>query len=96
MKKFFAKNKKQSPCLISPKDFKKYRKLLLTGVAVMRGRHAARQADRCFRKSLCNHQKSQSRLQIKRPGIFPASFLSNAVLRIIKCVLHIFKPLIFL
>ena len=35
MKKFFAKNKKQSPCLISPKDFKKYRKLLLTGVAVM-------------------------------------------------------------
>ena len=28
MKKFFAKNKKQSPCLISPKDFKKYRKSL--------------------------------------------------------------------
>lgn len=36
MKKFpFAKNKKQSPCLISSKDFKKYRKLLLTGVVVM-------------------------------------------------------------
>lgn len=36
MKKFpFAKNKKQSPCLIRSKDFKKYRKLLLTGVVVM-------------------------------------------------------------
>ncbi|MDB7637668.1 hypothetical protein [Ligilactobacillus ruminis] len=36
MKKFpFAKNKKQSSHLISPKDFKKYRKLLLTSVAVM-------------------------------------------------------------
>jgi len=31
----FAKNKKQSSYLISPKDFKKYRKLLLTSVAVM-------------------------------------------------------------
>ena len=36
MKKLpFAKNKKQSSRLISPKDFKKYRKLILTGVAVM-------------------------------------------------------------
>ena len=33
MKKLpFAKNKKQSSRLISPKDFKKYRKLILTGV----------------------------------------------------------------
>ena len=98
MKKLpFAKNKKQSSHLISPKDFKKIQKI----APHKRGRHAARQADCCFRKSLCDHKKSQSRLQIKRLGIFPASFLwatflSNAVLSIIKCVLHIFKPLIFL
>ena len=36
MKKLpFAKTGKQPACLVSPGDFKKYRRLLLTGVVVM-------------------------------------------------------------